>query len=190
MARFNYYDCLERLSVLSSRAVFIACSAASNSHKEEIAAVRLTADKALCELERALFSDFMPPLERSDIAELAHALSRVINASYELSASRCRETLLLERKNREADICIRLSQMIEEGVSGLRRLKRPEQLPDLVGFRKLLCDARLWRADARRKLWKGIYPRAAQSYLSLLCALCKSLDECFDTLIETMLSNI
>ena len=190
MARFNYYDCLERLSVLSSRAVFIACSAASPSHKEEISAVSLTADKALCELERTLFSEFMPPLERADIAALAHALSRVIDAAYELSAVRGRETHFLERKNREADICIRLSQMIEEGVSGLRHLKRPDQLPDLVGFRKLICDARLWHAGTERKMWSGLYPRAAQGYLSLLCALRRSLDACFDTLIETMLSNI
>lgn len=190
MARFNYYGCLERLSVLSSRAVFVACSAVSPSQKEEIAVLRLSADKDICELERALFSDFMPPLERADIAALAHALSRVADAAYELSAVRSRETLLLERKNREADICIRLSQMIEEGVSDLRQLKRPEQLPDLVGFRKLLCDARLWHVELQKKLRSGLCPRAAQGYLSLLGALRHSLDACFDTLIETMLSNI
>ncbi len=190
MARFNYYDCLERLSVLSSRAVFIACSATPSSHKGELTALTATADKAICELERSLFSDFMPPLERSDIAACAHSVSHVISSAYELSAARCRESLLLERKNKEAEICIRLSQMIEEGVSSLRRLKHPDQLPDLVRFRKLLCDARVWHASAQRKLSAGIYPRSAQSYLSLLRALCHSLDSCFDTLIEIMLSNI
>jgi hypothetical protein len=190
MARFNSYDALERLSVLSSRAVFIACSATLPAHKGELAALKITADKAICELERSLFSDFMPPLERSDIAACAHALSQVIGSAYELSAARGRESLLLERKNKEAEICIRLSQMIEECVSSLRRLKRPEQLPDLVRFRKLLCDARVWHASVQKKLSAGIYPRSAQSYLSLLRTLCNSLDSCFDTLIEIMLSNI
>ena len=190
MARFNYYDCLERLSVLSSRAVFIACSSAPRARKDEITALKASADGAICELERVLFSDFMPPLERSDIAACAHSFSRVIGAACELSSARGRESLFIEQKNKEAEICIRLSQIIEEGVASLRRLRRPEQLPDLVGFRKLLCDARIWHMGIQRKMSASIYPRAAESYLSLLRALLLSIDNCFDTLIEVMLSNI
>ena len=190
MAKFNYYSCLERLSVLSSRAVFIACSSPRSPRDVELASLKLTADKTVCELERALFSDFMTPIEREDIARCAHWLSRIVESACELSTARGQKSFLLERKNKEADICIRLSQMIEESVSKLRRLKHPSQLPDIVGFRKLLCDARNWHAGIQRKLNAGIYPRSAENYLLLLHRLCRTLDRCFDSIVEIMLSNI
>lgn len=190
MAKFNYYNALERLASLSSRAVFIACSAPRSSRDGELASVRLSADRAVCELERVLFSDFMPPLEREDIALCAHALLQIVDASCELSAARGQKSFIFDRKNKEADICIRLSQMIEESISKLRRLKYPSQLPDLVGFRKLLYDARIWHAGVQRKLNSGVYPRSAESYLSNLRMLCRTLGRSFDSIVEIMLSNI
>ena len=190
MPKFNYYDCLQRLSVLSSRAVYITCSNSPSAKKSEICALRNSADRAICELERYLFSDFMPPLERSDLALCAHALSRVIESACELSGASGQKSFSFERKNKEAEICIRLSQIIEQSISRLRYIKRPEELPDLVGFRKLLCEARHWHALTQKKLCSGVYPRSAESYLFLLRRLTASLERCFDTLIEVMLSSI
>ena len=78
MAKFNYFDSLEHLALLSTRAVFIACTSQKSSAQSEIASIRHSADRLLCELESVLFSDFMPPLERASICSCAHSIVRVI----------------------------------------------------------------------------------------------------------------
>ena len=85
MPKLNYFDSLERLAIFCSRAVFISCSSQKVASANELAHLRIAADKCVCELERALFSDFMPPLERRSIAECAHALARVLEKCNEIS---------------------------------------------------------------------------------------------------------
>ena len=99
MPKLNYFDSLERLAIFCSRAVFIACSSQKVALSSELSHIRISADKCVCELEKALFSDFMPPLERRSTAECAHALARVIEKCNEISNHRVCKTFLAEKKN-------------------------------------------------------------------------------------------
>ena len=190
MPKLNYFDLLERLSVLCSRAVFIACSTQKHSYQDEMSALRISADKSVCELEKALFSDFMPPLERRNIAECAHIIERVIEKCVEISNFRASKNLLSEKKNEEAELCIRLAQSIEENVFRLRKIKKPNELPDFVGFRNLLYDARSAHAYLQKKLNSGVYPRSSQQIFLLIGQLRCELSRCFEEIIEIMLNNI
>ena len=190
MAKFNYFDSLEKLALLSSRATFIACSSIKPSAQSETAAIRHSADRVVCELERVLFADFMPPLERASICACAHSLVRIIERCTDITNYRTTKNFFGERKNKEAELCIRLSQLIEENMIRLRHVKRPEELPDLIGFRKLVCDARSAHSNMQKKLNSGVYPRSAQHSLCLLGRLRCELSRAFDELIEVMLTNI
>ncbi len=190
MPKLNYFDSLERLSVLCTRAVFLACSAQKPSTHTELNSLRHSADKSVCELEKALFSDFMPPLERKSIAECAHSIERVMEKCSEISNYRSNKNFFHEKKNKEAEICIRLAQLIEENIFRLRRIKRPREFPDLIGFRKLLCEARSAHAHSQRKINSGIYPKSSQQFFTLVGDLRCELSDCFDSIIEIMLNNI
>ncbi len=190
MPKLNYFDSLEELSVICTRSVFLACTAQKPSTQSELTLLRTNADKSICELEKALFSDFMPPLERSSIAECAHSLVRVMEKCIEISNYRSGKNFLGEKKNKEAELCIRLSSLIEENVFRLRRIKKPKEFPDLVGFRRVLCEARTAHAHSGKKLWSGMYPKSSGQYIALLGALRTELSDCFDRIIEIMLNNI
>lgn len=189
MPKLDYFDALSRISVLSARAVFIACTPIRQS-SAEIVALRRAADKIVCDLECFLFSDFMPPLDRSSISLCAHSLERIIEKSSDIIANRQARNFFGERKNKEAELCIRLSQLIEKATASLKSVKRPEHMPDIVEFRRLLCDARFAHASLQKKLNAGLYPRAAQHTLCLLGSLRSELARAFDVLIEVMLTNV
>ncbi len=190
MPKLNYFDLLERLAVLCTRAVFIVCSPQKPSAQSELTLLRASADKNVCELEKALFADFMPPLERKSIAECAHAALRVIERCNEISNYRSCKNFLAEKKNKEAELCIRLAQLIEEDIFRLKRIKKPRELPDLVGFRKLLGEARVAHLCLQKKLSTGMYPKSSQQHLCLIGQLRCELSDCFDRLVEVMLDNI
>ena len=190
MSKYNYFDSLERLAILSSRAVFLSCSPVRPSAQSELLSIRHSAERILCELEHTLFSDFMPPLDRSGLSRAAHGLFKMIERSCELISYRSQKNSISERKNKEAELCIRLSQLIEDTVSRLRHVKRPDELPDIVGFRRLLCEAQSAHGLLMRKLASGSYPRSALPSLCLLCALRRELSFTFDSLIEVMLENV
>ena len=88
MSKYNYFDSLERLAILSSRAVFLSCSPIRPSAQSELVSIRHSAERILCELEHNLFSDFMPPLDRSGLSRAAHGLFRMIERSSELISYR------------------------------------------------------------------------------------------------------
>ncbi|MBE6594029.1 MAG: hypothetical protein E7642_08610 [Ruminococcaceae bacterium] len=190
MAKLNYFDSLEHLALLSTRAVFIACGTQKLSAQGEIASIRHSADRILCELESFLFSDFMPPLERASICSGAHGILRIIERCNDIVSYRSNKNFFAEKRNREAELCIRLSELVEENTMRLRHIKRPEELPDLVGFRKLVNDARTAHSNMQKKLNSGIYPRSAQHSLCLLGKLRCELARTFDELVEVMLKNI
>ena len=190
MPKINYFDALERLSLLASRAVFLACSAQKASYHSELVGLRHSADKTLCELERALFGDFMPPLERNSIAACAHSLERIMEKCAEILNYRSTKGFFYEKKNKEAELCIRLAEAIEENIFRLRRIKKPSELPDFIGFRKTLCEARAAHANMQKRLSSGVYPKSAQQAQSLIGRLRCELSRCFDDIIEIMLNNI
>ena len=189
MSKFDYFDSLERLCALACRAVFITCSTVRGA-QSEILTLRHSADRIICETEGVLFADFWPPLERASICSCAHGIARIIEKCSDIINCKNAKNSFGDRKNREAELCIRLSQLLEENVKRLKHLKRPEELPDLVEFRKLVCDARNAHASMQRKLNSGVYPRSAQHYLCLLGRLRCELASAFDKLVEVMLGNV
>ncbi len=190
MPKLNYFDSLERLSVLSSRAVFLACTAQKGSALGELAAIRHSADNAVCTLEAALFSDFMPPLERNNIARCAHSLERIMEKCAEIVSYRNTKSFFGEKKNKEAELCIRLMQLIEENIFRLRKIKKPNETPDFAGFRKLLTEARTAHSSAQKKLCGTSYSKCAQQLLALYGKLRCELSRTFDEIVEIMLDNI
>ena len=134
----------------------------------------------------------MPPLERASICSCAHSVARVIERCNDIVTYRSSKNLFGEKRNREAELCIRLSELIEENTMRLRHIKRPEELPDLIGFRKLINEARTAHSNLQKKLNSGIYPRSTQQSLCLLGKLRCELSRSFDELVEgeTGLSDI
>jgi len=190
MPKQNYFDTLERLSVLCNRAVFIVCTQQRITSHTELCSIRHSADKIVCELEKTLFSDFMPPLDRANIAACSHSLVRVMEKCSEISGYRASRGIFAEKKSKEAELCIRLSQLIEENVLRLKKIKHPEELPDFPGFRKLICEARAAHQTMLKKMNTGIYPKSSQQSVMLIGQLRCELSRCFDDIIEIMLNNI
>ncbi len=169
MAKYPYFEVLESLADMAQRAVQQAVSELTGSKKEDPISLRASAHKAVCELEDALFSDFLPPIEREDLATLAHALVRVIDAATECSLSpHSRASTRAERW--EGELCLRLCKQLCADVALLKTIRNPKQMPALRDFRALLAKAE--RTSSRYS------PLRAE----LACA--------FDTLIEVMLHNI
>ena len=190
MAKSNYFDSLERLGVLCHRAVFISCSSQSTRASNELLSIREISDKIVCTLEKKLFSDFMPPLERATIAACAHSVLRVMDKCSEITSAKVGKNFYIDKKSKEAELCIRLCELIEENIFRLKKIKKPEEFPDFSGFRKLISEARCAHIILQRRLNSGVYPRSAQHTLTLLGQLRTELSHCFDDIIEIMLQNI
>ena len=189
MAKSTYFDSLERLGVLCNRAVFLSCSSTSNRTLNEILSIRDLSDKIVCTLEKKLFCDFMPPLERATIAACAHSILRIIDKCTEImntKSARC----FYDKKSKEAELCIRLSELIEENIFRLRKIKKPNETPDFSGFRKLISEARTAHYMLQRRMCTGVYPKNTQQTLVLQGQLRCELSHCFDDIIEIMLHNI
>ena len=190
MAKINYFDSLDSLAQLCSRAVFIACSPAEASARCEMSELRKQAGTTLCVLEEALFCDFMPPLERNSIAACAHSILRVIDRCDDLLDYRASQRSAIGTKNKEAELCIRLTEYVQDGVSRLRRLKKPRERPDLVGFRKLISEAEIAHSALQRQIRTESAFRSTGRELMLTGRLRRELSHCFDKIVETMLCNI
>lgn len=183
MQKTNYFDLLEELSLLCTRSVFLVSSSSRSAlHKafSEISEIQILALEKLHELETALFTDFLPPLERQSIAEIAHKLCHVIEQSARFIYQKSLKAST-ERKTKDTDVCSELAQIIEESIKMLKRIKKPNQTPDIKKFRELLLRSR----KASRTFQKR------QPYgLLTVCELREELSDCFDKIIEMMLCNI
>lgn len=186
MSKFDYCGELETLARLSTQAVRIACSGKETERSETFSDLRRTADRTVCGLEDALFSDFMPPLERDGIAACAHCLSRVIGEASELLPPCDTPTFA----NEEGEVCVRLAEQLEQTVILLRRITHPDQSPDTRAFRTLLSEGRLAHGRMLSSLRGGNLPRSAASTIIQTGRLRAELSESFDRVVEVMLDNI
>ena len=183
MQKTNYFDLLEELSVLCTRSVFLASSntrsALQKAFSESVEIRDISLEK-LYELEKALFTDFLPPLERQSIAEIAHKLCQAIDCAFR---SIYQKTLKAstERKIRDCDVCSELAEIIEESIKMLKKIKKPNQTPDIKKFREILSKSR--KATQ-------IFQRRQSPSISIMCELREELSACFDKIIEMMLCNI
>lgn len=191
MAKFQYFETLEALSASVVRAVTLACSRCGRDEKSKprINDLRLEADKLLCELEDALFSDFLPPLERDNIAACAHCLSRVIDRAADLEVSLRRLPPLL-RESEEGKICIRLAEQLHADVGLLRKIRNPLEMPSHRAFRALLSEGRTAHGKEMARLGSTAFSRSAAQSVILCGKLRAELSRSFDELVEIMLNNI
>ncbi len=189
MAKFHYFESLEQLATLCEEVVQMGCLPAPHDAPRHLCAARRSCDGIVCSLEDALFSDFLPPLERDSIAACAHALSRVIDQASEL-VNRGAELAPTLRDNQEALLCIALAEELSRSVSLLRTITKPDRSPNMQGFRALLTQGRAAHLDTLSKLHQGALPRSALSTAILLSRLRAELSHAFDELVEVMLNNI
>ncbi|MBO5938641.1 MAG: hypothetical protein J6Q82_03985 [Clostridia bacterium] len=187
--KYDYFETLEQLSLHASDAVRLACAPKPSGDTKSISSLRKRSDKLICELEDALFSDFLPPLERETIAGCAHCLSRVVDQASELL---CHASYAppLERQNEEGLVCLRLCEKMCEAISLLRRIRKPDELPDMQGFRSLLAEGRRAHGAMLSRVHSGILPKSAAQTIILTGRLRAEISHAFDVLVEIMLNNI
>ena len=186
MVKYRYFETLEQISELSEKAVQLACGALSASAHTEASDLRRSCDRLVCELEDALFLDFMPPLERNNLASCAHSLSRVIDASLDLLSHTTPST----RPNEEGAVCITLAQELTGTIAKLRHIHKPEEIPNLQGFRDLLGKGRAAHRTTLQRLRQGGIPKSSAEAVFATGRLRAELSHTFDEVVEIMLNNI
>ncbi len=191
MAKFRYFESLEELSNSALQAVRLSCKSkgCTKKEKEELSSIRLSADKCVCELEDALFADFLPPLERDSIAACAHCISRVIDRASDLASS----ILSMpsgSRADEEQKICIRLCEVLHADIALLKKIRKPSEMPSHRAFRALLAKGRSAHADTLSKISAGALPRSCANSIILCAKLRSELARSYDELLEIMLNNI
>ena len=186
MSKYNYFQALTFLSEVAAKAIEIGCSDCPHPKSDTPSALRRSCDRTVCELEDALFSDFLPPMERETLAACAHCLSRVVNEATELIPLSARQ----RQSNQEGKVCIRLGTLLKDTVSMLETIRKPKTLPDTKDFRALLTEARLSHEQMLCDLRAGALPRSMATVIIQTGRLRTTLSEAFDCVVEVMLENI
>ena len=182
MKKANYFDTLEALALLADKSIRQVCMRSeqtlTKNHWSE--ALRL-----LCDCEKALFSDFLPPLERHSIAACAHALCRVIHAAEQLKK-------LPPPFSREAERepCLSLSDQLCREISLLRRVRKPSSIPKLCAFRDNLRCAEEAHGKMQKQIGTGRAFAGNPQVSANLSDLYHALSFAYDMLVEVMLMNI
>ena len=183
MQKINYFELLEEISVLCTRAVFLASQNSRSLLQKSICECRALQEQYLqkaCALEDFLFTDFLPPLERRSIAEAAHGMGRIIECSDHIIFQKLQRSGY-DKKAKEQDTYVKLAKLLEESVALLKKIKKPNQLPRSKEFREMLLSARKSSRSSQKK----------QSPSALcMTELREELSNCFDRIIEIMLCNI
>lgn len=189
MVKHNYFDDLEGLSEIALSAVTLACRSEKKGSKDGISELRRECDRMVCRTEDALFSDFLPPLERDGIAAVSHGLSRIVDRAAELLSDPSATPQFMQR-NEEAEICVRLAAELRNDVYLLRRIKKPSDTPDLCGYRRLLSEGRAAHKRMLCAVRAGSVSRSHAEAVILTARLRTELSAVFDELVEIMLNNI
>ena len=196
MRRPNYFEILERLSKNACEAVSISCRTQSSQvdqkrARERLCDLRVECDKMICNLEDTLFSDFIPPLQRDNIASLAHNFWRVISRAGEhYSSVRSSARQVASYENEEEELCIVLSEKLSENTLMLRHIRNPEKMPALAEFRAILRKASDIHNEYISRINSGALPHSCNQRASSAARLRFELSRCFDELVEVMLGNI
>ncbi len=191
MTKLNYFDTLETLAKLISEGISAADAASGEGAKRTFKAVKEECDRLVFSLEEALFSDFITPIERDNIAEFAHSLYRVLERTGALYfgafSDGIRPPALLKRA---MDLNRRLCAGLTENIGLLKRLKKPDSVPDLASFRRLAGEARSLREEILCALKTGKLNSALSPAACAADELRLEIVRCFDKLVEIMLNNI
>ena len=189
MVKYNYFDALESLSECAYKATFAACSESSMNAKKTISEIRAKADDTLLSLEKSLFSDFLPPLERDDIAAYAHTLSSVVDTAAEHSAL-CSYERSGARKSAEETICLQIADKIKESTAILKKIKSQSDMPDIQKFRQLLREGVDSHSSEVSRISFSVGGITQTQKILSTARLRRDLSRCFDCLLEVILNNI
>ncbi len=190
MVKLDYFGMLEEIAAISANAVRLVCN--ERVDKEALATLRVETDKKLCILEDALFLEFIPPLQRDNIAAYAHCLSRVVDKAAEYYSEMCvlGRSCPTRPKNDEAKICVELAEKLLRSTALLRGIKSSEATPEIVDFRETLKRGREAHSELLSRLSSGGYPKVCGQIIIITARLRLELSRCFDELVEIMLNNI
>ncbi len=207
MTRPNYFDILEELSKNACEAVSIACGyplgacgqndrkcekkadCNKKGDKERLCSLRCECDRIICSIEDNLFSDFIPPLQRDNIASLAHGFWRIISrASEHYNTATVRQSAGVQ--NEEERLCVVLTEKLSQNTAMLRQIRNPEKTPSLTEFRATLRQAGEAHNAYLSKIGSGAVPRSCAMRAFSAARLRFEISRCFDGLIEVMLGNI
>ena len=198
MAKNDYFEMLEALAENALEAVKIVCSPnfeiIEKEREKRIFELKSKCEITVCEIESKLFSDFVPPLQRDNIALYAHSLSRVADRAYDLSTDCLKKGVAQSRGglkgNESCAVCIKLSEKLLSSTKLLRTLRSPSCKVDVSDFRKTLCEGRHASAREFEKVKRGVLPPSHADRIYGVERLRYELSNCFDSLIEVMLNNI
>jgi hypothetical protein len=188
MTKYDYFKALETLSHRALNAVKYACSENPRSFQKNLLNIRAEANDTLISLEKSLFEDFLPPLERDSIVAYAHSLKHITDVAGE-HLSLC-AALPSKRKSEEESLCISLASHINDSTLILRTLKKTLGLPDISGFREIAQNALAAHCSDIVKINSGALPTSCLNHINSTGRLRTELSKCFDKLIEIMLNNI
>ena len=187
MPKFDYFEALEKLADLAVMA--IGCACIENAPKKPLTEIRYDCDNTLYTLEESLFEEFLPPLERDNIAAYAHCLSRVVDSAAEHIALCCLNGTS-KRKTEEEKICYELALKIKENTYILRTLKKTSELPEIEDFRSQTRTAFEAHSNDLSMIRSGAIPKSLAHNVISAGRMRIELSRCFDELLEIMLNNI
>lgn len=182
MQKTNYFDLLESLAFLADKSIRRACTGRGQERERSAWSEALG---LLCDCEKALFADFLPPLERHSIAACAHALCRVI-----LAAERLGELPPPFSHEKDWAPCLSLSEQLCKEIGLLRRVRKPTSTPNLRAFRENLRYAEESHGNVQKRIWARGASTGAPQAVTNLSDLYHSLAFAYDMLVEVMLMNI
>ncbi|MBQ8345607.1 MAG: hypothetical protein IJY42_05010 [Clostridia bacterium] len=181
MGKVNYFEQLEAMSRLMLEGVKAV------DKKEPLPLGE--GERLLCSCELALFSDFLPPLERHSIAMMAHALLLILREA-ELLRSVVTPQGLRGQAKEEYEQCLSMCQQLDTELRLLRTVRKPRAVPELGAFRQWQSQAEAAHRGMLHQLSAGALPRTASELAHRLEQLRHSIAEAFDRLVEVMLINI
>lgn len=162
MAKTNYFDILASMCD-------ILCKSFSGVGitKKQLLSMRKECLELTFRLESALLRDFLPPLERESIAELAYALCRAAD----VSAAHFGAIQISEKK-----YFLSLAEIIRDCARVLQEPSRLSPLPYIKAFRELQAKFSFNTQSALKM------SAAFETYTALCCA--------FNTLVKIIFQSI
>ena len=178
MLKYDYFSILRALTDNSCEAVEYACKKRAQAHIK-ISKIRGGSYKTLCELEEALFSEFLPPLDRSSIAAYAHALCAVTDSALVYSRSSSLQYAGISTKGFDSS-CVSLCEILAEGCAMLEKIKKSSEIPRVEEFREK-------KTRALESICEGACaPQIFVARQDLLFAI----SDAFDSLLALILKSI
>lgn len=195
MSKYNYFLSLERLADAQLRASRLLKSEFCGEVRKslsDISDINRQSNSLCSEVDAALFSEFLPPIDRVSISACAHGLNRITGAAFELAMlTGCADRI--SRRSAlcdEMSVCASLAELIYEAVGYFEKLNSHSSLPDTYAFRLCLNKGRgVHSGFATRLSFSDV--RSDQSPLILGIEHYRRTEaEVYDTVIESILENI